>query len=137
MSRPPQVRRPTPSWPPALVAAEQRITDPDTGGEKGQKPQRMDLLPWDALMWGAEHFHVGAAKYEDRNWERGYKHSLSFAALQRHLGAYWQGEDLDPETQSHHLQAAFFHICVLMAFTLRDAGTDDRPNTTHSTGDTT
>jgi hypothetical protein len=112
------------------LAAERRITDPDTGGQKGQKPQRMDLLPWDALQWIAEHYDIGAAKYEDRNWERGYAYSLSFAAMMRHIAAWWQGEDIDTETGSNHLQAAAFHMLALCAYTLRSTGTDDRPRST-------
>ena len=107
---------------------EVRVKDPDTGGEKGSKPQRMDLLPWDTLMKVSEHYHYGASKYEDRNWERGYKWSLSFAALQRHLAAFWQGEDVDEESGSHHMAAACFHALALFTYVERGLGTDDRPS---------
>jgi hypothetical protein len=107
---------------------ETRVVDPTTGGEKGSKAQRMDLLPWDTLMKVSEHYHYGASKYDQRNWERGYAWSLSFAALQRHLAAFWQGEDIDEESGSHHLAAAAFHVLAMFTYVNRGLGTDDRPN---------
>lgn len=111
------------------TADEYRVVDPTTGGAKGQKLARFDLIPGDALRAVAEHYGRGAAKYrEDRNWERGYNWSLSFAAMQRHLWAWWQGEDLDEEGNAH-VVAALWHALALTSFTLREAGTDDRPRT--------
>lgn len=108
------------------ASGEERIVDPTTGGVKGRKLARFDLLPADALNATAEHFGRGAAKYEDRNWERGYLWSLSFGAMQRHAWAYWGGEDVDEETGSLHLAAVAFHALALLAFQLRSVGTDDR-----------
>lgn len=104
---------------------EFRVVHP-SGGEKGQKGRRYDLLPADVLDAAADHFGAGAAKYEDRNWERGYEYSLSYGALMRHLQAWWQGEELDEEG-NHHMDAVLFHAMVLRAFQLRDVGEDDRP----------
>lgn len=106
---------------------ETRITSP-TGGSKGQKLARYDLLPWDVLEEVAKHYGRGALKYEERNWERGYDWSLSFAALQRHLSAFWNGEDVDPETGSHHLDAVIFHAMALRRYTMRNHEYDNRPN---------
>lgn len=105
---------------------EVRIVDPETGGEKGQKLARFDLLPPAALRQVAEHYGTGAAKYEDRNWERGYKWGLSFGAMQRHAWAFWNGESLDPETKTHHLAAVVFHALTLMTYEDKGLGTDDR-----------
>jgi hypothetical protein len=110
-----------------MPTGEVTITDPDTGGMKGQKPARFDLLPWNALREIAEHYGKGAEKYEDRNWERGYDWSLSFAALQRHLTAWWQGEDIDAETGSSHLAAVAFHVLALMTFKETHPEKDNRP----------
>lgn len=109
------------------IAGEVRVVDPNTGGEKGSKLARFDLLPYDALHAVSEHFGRGAAKYEARNWERGYTWSLSYAAMQRHLAAWWQGETNDEEFGWSHLRAVVFHALALLTFELRGAGTDDRP----------
>lgn len=106
---------------------EIRITDPVTGGQKGSKLARFALLPFDALWAVAEHFGRGAQKYEDRNWERGYKWSLSVDALLRHLASFINGEDIDPETGSLHLTAVAWHALVLLTFKLRGIGINDLP----------
>lgn len=115
---------------------EKRVVDAATGGEKGSKLARMDLIPWGIVRELSEHFGRGARKYDERNWERGYKWSLSFAALHRHLEAFWSGEDIDsdPElldddgvSRSRHIVAVIWHACVLAYFSARGVGTDDRP----------
>lgn len=120
---------------------ETRVVDPTTGGEKGVKLARFDLIPSGPLWEMAEHFGKGARKYADRNWERGYKWSLSFGALCRHLFAWWMGEDFDSHkpgcapdctthTESHHLIAVAWHAFALREFSLRSIGTDDRQSST-------
>lgn len=105
---------------------ETRVIDPNTGGEKGSKLARFDLLPWDVMVEFAEHFGIGAKKYEDRNWERGYSWGLSLAALCRHLAAWSNGEDTDPESGDSHLIAVMWHAAALRAFQIRGLGTDTR-----------
>jgi len=101
-------------------------------GKKNSKPQRFDLVPPDALWALSEVYEAGRRgpdgelKYEDRNWERGYKWGLSFAACQRHLWSFWGGEDRDPESGLPHLAHAAWHCVTLLAFWLRGVGTDDR-----------
>lgn len=84
-----------------------------TGGQKGVKAQRHSLLPRHGLDVIAEVFGFGAQKYDDHNWRRGYEWSKSYDALQRHLTAWWDGEDTDPESGLSHLGHAGFHILVL------------------------
>lgn len=104
---------------------EIRVTDPQTGGQKGSKLQRYDLIPPEFLYGLATHYGKGAQKYDDRNWERGYKWGLSYAALMRHLEAWRMGETEDPETGSNHLIAAAWHCAALLVFQTRGLGTDD------------
>lgn len=110
-----------------LDEGEVRVTNADTGGQKGRKRARFDLLPADALRQVAEHYGIGAEKYEDRNWERGYEWSLSFGAMMRHAWAWWAGEDYDPETGSHHLAAVVFHALAGLTFMDTHPELDDRP----------
>jgi hypothetical protein len=63
----------------------------------------------------------------DRNWERGYEWSKSFAALQRHIWAFWGGEDVDEETGSRHVIAAAWHCFLLAEFASTHPELDDRP----------
>ena len=101
------------------------IVDPLTGGEKGQKLQRFSLIPPQFLWELAEHYGRGAFKYADRNWERGYKWSLSYDASQRHLHQWINGESNDTETGSNHLVAAVWHLIALWFYEKYEKGTDD------------
>lgn len=97
-----------------------------TGGEKGVKPQRYDLLPREALDRIAEVYGFGAEKYAAHNWRRGYEWGKSYAALQRHLTAWWDGEDTDPESGLSHLAHAGFHVNTLLTFLVDHPDFDDR-----------
>jgi len=105
----------------------------ETGGAKGSKLARFDMIPTDALFELAEHFGRGAEKYEPDergvdNWRRGYPWHLSFGAAFRHLTAAMGGEDIDEETGSKHVIAVAWH-CFVLAHQMNRAsqqGFDDR-----------
>lgn len=109
---------------------EVRIVNEATGGEKGQKGQRYDLIPWNALDQVAEVYAAGANKYADHNWRLGYDWSLSFASLIRHAKAFWEGESIDEEMGTHHLGAVVFHALALLTFEVEHPELDDRATTT-------
>ena len=109
----------------ARQAGEVRVTS-ETGGEKGTKPARFDLLPPGALWQVAELYRFGATKYADHNWRRGYAWSLSFAAMMRHAWLFWQGEDMDDETGLPHLTSVVFHALTLLTFMVEHPAYDDR-----------
>jgi hypothetical protein len=97
-----------------------------TGGEKGTKLARYDLIPEFPLRMLAEHFGRGADKYDDHNWRRGYEWSKSFAAMMRHAWQFWSGEDYDLETGSPHLAAVMWHACCMLEFMQEFPEFDDR-----------
>lgn len=132
---------------------EERTTS-STGGQKGVKLQRFDLIPVEPLRLLAEHFGKGARKYDEHQWRSGYEWSKSYSALMRHLTEFWLGNDYDvcsndPDgcsmvtaagddfepleddtcynhTGSHHMTAVAWHSFVLMEFTQTHPGHDDR-----------
>lgn len=104
---------------------EVRVTS-DTGGQKGSKPQRMDLLPPGALLKISEVYEFGSRKYDDHNWRKGYSWSLSYAAMQRHLNLFWSGQDLDEESGLPHVAHAAFHMFTLLTFMEEQREFDDR-----------
>lgn len=108
---------------------EIRITDPNTGGMKGTKPARFGLIPPQELWDLAEHYGKGARKYADYNWQKGYGWHLAYDAMMRHAWAFWGGEDIDPETGSHHMIAAAWHCLTLTWFSRNHPDGDDRPPT--------
>lgn len=85
------------------------------------------LLPLDAIEEFSAILQFGAAKYGDRNWEKGMAWSRVFAALMRHLYAWWLKRGTDPETGRSHLAHAMCCVAFLLAYELRGVGTDDRP----------
>ena len=107
--------------------SEERITS-HTGGAKGQKLARFDLIPAGPLWQLAEVYGHGAKKYDENNWLRGYDWSLAFGALMRHAWAFWNGEDFDPEDGKPHMAAVAFHTFSLLEFMERHPDFDDRPN---------
>lgn len=103
------------------------IVDPKTGGMKGSKPERFDLIPWAAMEEVARVYHFGTTKgYDANNWRKGYAWSLSIAALFRHIVEFVLGKKTDAESKLHPLAHAAFHIFTLMTFDWECLGTDDR-----------
>lgn len=89
-----------------------------------------DLISPQALEALAAVLAFGAAKYGSRNWEQGMDHSRVYAAAQRHLNAYWRGEDADAETGLPHLAHALCCTMFLTHYTITGTGRDDRPGAT-------
>lgn len=115
---------------------EVRTTDEDTGAQKGVKLERFDLIPVGPLTELARHYGMGAAKYADRNWERGYNWDKSYQAGMRHATQFWSGEDLDPdpfydqfpeEVRPKHVIAAAWHFFALAQFMDQHPEKDNRP----------
>lgn len=92
-----------------------------------QKPQ-LHLSPLPALEAMAGAFELGAKKYGAYNWrQRNVSVSTYIAAAERHIRAYWESQDKDPESGKHHLGHAMACLAILI-----DAGhfrklVDDRP----------
>ena len=97
-----------------------------TGGEKGVKPARFDLLPVGPLTVVAELYAAGAVKYDDHNWRKGYEWSKSYAALMRHITQFWDGEDHDQETGLPHVASVVFHAFSLLEGMEHHRDFDDR-----------
>ena len=88
---------------------------------------RYDLIPPEFLSGTADILTFGAAKYGERNWEKGMRWGRPFAALMRHMWAWWRGEKADPETGKSHLWHAACCLAFLIAYEERAIGEDDRP----------
>lgn len=116
------------------VHGETRVTS-STGASKGTKEARYDLIPIPALDKLARLYGKGAVKYAEHNWRLGYDWSKSYAAAQRHMNAFWSGEDIDPETQIPHTICAAFHMFALTTYLEEHPEFDDRFETRDSRSD--
>jgi hypothetical protein len=103
------------------------IKKDNTGIKYDQHKPRFDLLPYDALNEIAKVFSYGAIKYEPRNWEKGMSWSRVFASMQRHLSAWFHGNNIDSDSNMSHLSHAACCALYLLAFECRREGIDDRP----------
>lgn len=111
------------------MSEEVRVVNEKTGGAKGSKDERFDLIPYEALAEIARVYGMGAKKYDPHNWRKGYDWGLSYAALMRHITAFWQGEDLDPESGLPHVAHAGWHCLTLLTFMKEHGDLDDRYTT--------
>ena len=67
----------------------------------------------------------GSAKYGSMNWrDKPVSSSVYYDAAMRHLMAWWDGQDRDPESGLLHLAHAAANLCILLdadsGFWLRD-----------------
>jgi hypothetical protein len=100
---------------------------PQEGVKFDADKARYDLIPPEIEEAIAQVLTFGAEKYGERNWELGMAWSRPYAALRRHMGAWWSGEDKDPETGMPHTWHASCCLAFIVAFEARAIGTDDRP----------
>lgn len=107
--------------PPAEKKAAVRVgshTDPLPFTKYDGTKARMDLLHGGALLAMSEVLAYGAEKYAPDNWKRCPEPRRYFAAAQRHLWAWKEGEVEDPESGLNHLAHALTSLMFLFGLTV-------------------
>ena len=109
----------------------------DSGTTDGRKldkgKPRTDLLAPSWLLGVAQVLTMGAEKYNEddkassANWRKGMRWGRVYAGMQRHLNAFWDGQDFDDESGLHHLLHASFGCMVLYIYGQLHPELDDRP----------
>jgi hypothetical protein len=70
----------------------------------------------------------GAMKYGRHNYRcAGVRASVYYDGTLRHLMAWWEGEDIDPDSGLSHVTKAITSLVVLRDAMLQGMATDDRP----------
>ena len=70
----------------------------------------------------------GALKYGRANYRAiGVKSSVYYDACRRHLDAYWEGQDIDPDSGLPHITKAIACLTVLRDSQMFGNCEDDRP----------
>ena len=86
----------------------------------------LSLIPVSALLEEAAVMGYGEKKYGRDNWRNGMHWSRALDAAQRHILAFQDGEDFDPETGLHHLAHARCNMAFLIEYALTHPELDDR-----------
>lgn len=95
----------------------------------GIRKLAFSVLPWRVLAWVALAMLEGALKYGRHNYRAsGVRASVYFdAVVGRHLSDWWEGIDIDPDSNLHHVVKAIAGLMVLYDSILQGNFVDDRP----------
>ena len=95
--------------PPVIDSGHRREFESGAVRDMQEGKGRCDLLPACALLRLSKHYEAGAAKYEERNWEKGIPISVMMDSGIRHILKYLNGD-----TDEDHLCAAAWNILGAM-----------------------
>jgi len=84
------------------------------------------MLPKSLLDETSKVLMFGAQKYDRNNWKKGMDYTSVYDSLQRHLTAFLDGENEDPESGLLHLGHAACNLAFLIEYYTKGTGNDDR-----------
>lgn len=94
----------------------------------GIRKAPMSTIPANVLAEMGVAMLEGSAKYGRHNYrEVGVRASVYYDAVLRHLFAWWEGEDIDPDSGISHVTKAMTALVVLRDSMIRENWSDDRP----------
>lgn len=104
---------------------ETKPTNPKDGIGATKMP--IHLWPIAATYYGSVAMLDGALKYGRSNWRpSGVRASIYTDAAQRHINAWFEGEELDPDSGVPHLAHALACLAILVDSVEGDNLVDDR-----------
>lgn len=94
----------------------------------GVKKVPLHLVPPSAIAAMSMAFSDGASKYGPYNWrDNAISSSVYYAALQRHIMAWWDGEEIAEDSGVSHLGHAMACIALIVDSESIGKLNDDRP----------
>ena len=95
----------------------------------GVRKTPLSTLPFRVLWLVGLAMLEGALKYGRHNYRGvGVRASVYFdAVVARHLGPWWEGEDIDPDSGLSHIDKALAALMVMRDSMLQGNFVDDRP----------
>ena len=88
----------------------------------------MSTVPAEVIMEVGLAMLEGARKYGRHNYRKaGVRASVYYDALMRHVMAWWEGEDNDPDSGLNHIIKALATLVVLRDSMRNERWVDDRP----------
>ena len=96
----------------------------------GLKKAPLRLVPWVSIIQLARVMKLGADKYGEVNWrEKKPRLTVYFEAALRHLLAYADGQNTDPESGESHLAHVMANMAILLDAESCNCLLDDRKTT--------
>lgn len=112
----------------APVAPPPVVKDTNPKDAIGISKAPMSTVPAAVLAEVGVAMLEGACKYGRSNFRiAGVRASVYYDATMRHLMAWWEGEDTDPDSGMSHITKAITSLVVLRDAMIQDMCTDDRP----------
>lgn len=94
----------------------------------GDKKVPLQLIPPAALIYMGQALKEGARKYGAYNWRENDVEVMTYiGATMRHVAAYLDREDIDPESGNHHLAHALASLAILVDSIECGVSIDNRP----------
>jgi Domain of unknown function (DUF5664) len=94
----------------------------------GTRKAGLSVVPMNVVAEVGLGMLEGACKYGRHNYRAiGVRGSVYFDAAMRHLIAWWEGEDLDPDSGLSHITKALATLVVLRDAQIQNKCVDDRP----------
>ncbi len=111
------------------VVAEQPTTkDTNPKDAVGVRKVPWAVIPFNVLAQVGLALLEGARKYGRHNYRvAGVRASVYVDATFRHVGAFWEGRDIDPDSGLHELDKAIAGLIVLRDSIMQGNWVDDRP----------
>jgi hypothetical protein len=110
-----------------VLSLKPPIILPPLGGIKHDNEKvRVELLPTKPLLMIGDVLTFGAKKYAAHNWRGGFDYSRLIGANLRHILAFNDGEDNDPESGLSHMAHAGCCTLFLLEQIAKGTGNDDR-----------
>lgn len=109
---------------------KKRLTHKDTNPKDavGVKKVSLHVVSSAVLMEISLGMLEGARKYGSHNYRvAGVRASVYYDAAMRHLMAWWEGEDIDPDSGLSHVTKAMSCLHVLRDSMFMENWVDDRP----------
>lgn len=96
----------------------------------GRQKRQSQFTPVGVLNEIHDGMAEGARKYGPYNWrDVPIEVSDYYDSLNRHMSAWWEGEDIDPDSGVNHISKAITGLIVLRDAMLHGTAVDDRPCT--------
>lgn len=84
------------------------------------------LVDWKSLEPMVKVLMYGSKKYAPDNWKKGQDLRSLSSCLMRHLVAFMDGEDIDPESGEHHLGHVMCNAMFMIHSQAKHGWTDNR-----------